>query len=131
MQGRFAQAAAFCEGMNMAKTETTVRNKSSFEKTVKHFTDAVMNGSYTATLEESIDMQAGNAVCAVRTLERYSALGGNRVSMTIVFLSEEGSDETKIVATSTGGGGLVKIVPWGENEFLDTFNQAVRLWKNK
>jgi hypothetical protein len=24
----------FCEGMNMAKTETTVRNKSSFEDTV-------------------------------------------------------------------------------------------------
>ena len=41
--------------------------------------------------------------------------------MTIVFLTDGESDKIQVIATSTGGsGGIFKIVPWGESEFLET-----------
>lgn len=105
----------------MAQYQKKLRTEMPFDEFVKKVTEIVMSKSMSATLEESIDTEIGNTKCAMRTLERYSATGGNRVSMTIVFLTDGESDKIQVIATSTGGsGGIFKIVPWGESEFLET-----------
>ena len=105
----------------MAKYEKTVRSNLSFIDYVEEVTNSVLSKSMSATMEEFVDTTVGNAQCSVRTVERYSASGGNRVSMTMVFLKDGESDDIQVIATSTGGGGgLFKIIPWGENEFLQT-----------
>ena len=112
----------------MARFEATIRVIGDYMSTVGAVTTDVTKGSISATLEEAIDTSAGSTNCSVRTLERYSAMGGNRVSLNIVFLHEEGADEIEMIATCTGGSnGPIKIIPWGENEFLDKLKEILYL----
>ena len=54
----------------MAKLETTVRGD--FSQVLHKITDGILNGSMTATLEDSSDFRSGDARCSVRVFERYS-----------------------------------------------------------
>ena len=63
----------------MAKFETTVNGD--FNEVVKRIEDGILNGSFTASLEETSDFYSGDARCSVRVFERYSYSGSNRVSL--------------------------------------------------
>ena len=73
----------------MAKFEKELWND--FDETLERIQHEILNGSASASLEDSSDFSGENARCSVRIFERYSAMGGNRVSMSVtLFQSGEG-----------------------------------------
>ena len=107
----------------MAKLEKTLNE--SFDSVLRRVDDAVMH-SISATLEDSCDWRTADARCSVRVYERYSYMGGNRVSMNVT-LFQAGNGPVKVCAITSGGSQAMffKINTWGEESFLDTLNSAL------
>ena len=102
----------------MAKIERTLRGN--FSSILTALDNAVINGSFTATYEDGSDVRLGNVRCVTRVYERYSWLGGNRVSLTLTLV---GDGETCHVTVITSGGSqamFFKMNTLGEEAFLDT-----------
>ena len=108
----------------MAKFERTI--KGDFFDILRKIDWTVLNGSFSATLEASSDFSSGAAKCSVRVYERYSAIGSNRVSLSIT-LFQNGEDDIHLSAIAAGGSQAVffKINTWGEDAFL---NEIKRLF---
>lgn len=68
----------------MAKYETMLTG--SFDVVLNALHDGIMNASSTASYEDGSDYRMGSVRCAVRVYERYSAMGGNRVSMAVTLV---------------------------------------------
>lgn len=62
----------------MAKLECELQGN--FQEILAGIERAVLEGSMSASEEDGSDFFAGDCRCAVRVYERYSMLGGNRVS---------------------------------------------------
>ena len=107
----------------MAKLEKTLNE--SFDSVLRRVDDAVMK-SVSATLEDSCDWRTADARCSVRVYERYSYMGGNRVSMNVT-LFQAGNGPVRVCAITSGGSQAMffKINTWGEESFLDTLNSAL------
>ena len=108
----------------MAKLERTLSGD--FNQLIKKIETGILNGSMSATLEDSSDFYSGDARCSVRVFERYSYAGGNRVSMTVT-LFQNGNDEIRLSAITSGGSQAVlfKINTWGEEAFLDKLKEIL------
>lgn len=80
----------------------------------------LIDGSASLTEEESCDYTIEGCRTAVRVYERYSMIGENRVSMTLVLSGYQ--NRLHIFIATTGGSQAVfwKINTWGEESFLDT-----------
>lgn len=102
----------------MAKLERELN--CNFDELLHRIENGIMNGSSTASLEDTSDFVDMNARCSVRVFERYSAMGGNRVSLNITLFQSENSP-VKISAITSGGSQamLFKINTFGESAFLD------------
>ena len=107
----------------MAKLEKTIND--SFDNVLRRVDDAVMK-SISATLEDSCDWHGQNSRCSVRVYERYSYMGGNRVSMNVT-LYQSGDGPVKLCAITSGGSQAMffKINTWGEESFLATLDKAL------
>ena len=107
----------------MAKLEKTLNE--SFDSVLRRVDDAVMK-SVSATLEDSVDWHTTDARCSVRVYERYSYMGGNRVSMNVTVF-QAGNGPVKVCAITSGGSQAMffKVNTWGEESFLDTLNSAL------
>ena len=102
----------------MAKMERTLRGD--FNDILQRIENGIIKGSVSATLEDSSDFSDGSSRCAVRVFERYSALGSNRVSLSVTIF--EGRDGTIRMSAITSGGSqavFFKINTLGEQAFLD------------
>lgn len=77
-----------------------------------------------ASLEEQCDYRTGAARCSVRVFERYSAWGGNRVSMNVT-LFQSGDGPVELCAITSGGSRAMffKIDTLGEESFLATLEE--------
>lgn len=108
----------------MAKFETRVTGD--FYSVVKRIEDGIINGSFTASLEESSDFCSGDARCSVRVFERYSYSGSNRVSLSVTFF-QNNNDEILISAITSGGsqGAFFKLNTFGEEAFLDKIKELL------
>lgn len=108
----------------MAKLERTLTGD--FSQIVKKIENGILNGSMSASLEDSSDFYSGDARCSVRVFERYSYAGGNRVSMNVT-LFQNGNDEIRLSAITSGGSQAVlfKINTWGEEAFLDKLREIL------
>ena len=108
----------------MAKWEHTING--SFEQVLAMVDSAVMGGSVTAELEDGSNFYGKNCRCAVRVYERYSYMGGNRVSMNVTLFQEEGGP-VHISAITAGGSQAMffKLNTFGEEAFLDTLREAL------
>ena len=108
----------------MAKLESRLRGN--FATVLNTLHDQILNGSFSASYEEGSDYQNANGTrVAVRVYERYSYLGGNRVSMNLTLV---GSGEDLFLSVITSGGSqalIFKINTWGEESFLDTIRDTV------
>lgn len=102
----------------MAKLERKLQGN--FDELLKKIENGILNGSMSATLEDSSDFVSGDAKCSVRVFERYSYAGGNRVSMNVT-LFQNGTEDIRLSAITSGGSQaiLFKINTWGEQAFLD------------
>ena len=108
----------------MAKLEKTLSG--SFGRWLEKIQKGILDGSMSASLEESSDFRSGDARCSVRVFERYSYAGGNRVSLTVT-LFQTGDEPIRLSAITTGGSQAVffKINTWGEEAFLDKLRELV------
>ena len=110
----------------MAKLERVVTGD--FDEVLSRLEDAILNGSVSATLEDRSDFTIGPVQVAVRMFERYSALGGNRVALSLTLAGE--GDRLYLTAITAGGSQAMffKINTWGEEAFLDTLRELAQRW---
>ena len=108
----------------MAKLERTLSGN--FDASLRRLDNGIQSGSLSASLEDQSDFHSANARCAVRVYERYSYIGGNRVSMNLT-LFQEGDGPVCLSAISAGGSQAVffKINTFGEEAFLDTLRDLL------
>lgn len=108
----------------MAKLEQTVYGD--FNQILNKIQTGILNGSMSASLEESSDFESGNARCSVRVFERYSWSGSNRVSLTVTLF--QGDDGAIHISAITAGGSqamFFKINTFGEEAFLDKLRELL------
>ena len=101
----------------MAKYEKTLQGN--FEDLLDRLHNDITSGSISATYEDGSDIDIGQIRAAVRVYERYSMLGGNRVSLNITLL---GNGQNLFISAITSGGSqamLFKINTLGEETFLE------------
>ena len=102
-------------------TKRILELKNNFDQILNRIEQGVLDGSMSATLEDRADYRGvDGSRCSVRVFERYSYMGGNRVSMAVTLL---GSGEELFLTAITSGGSqavLFKVNTWGEEAFLDT-----------
>ena len=72
----------------MAIFEKTIRNKN-FDKLLRKLENEIPDSSWSADLEAGSDFKEGDARCSVRVFERYSMMGGNRLSLTLTMFQNE------------------------------------------
>ena len=100
----------------MAKLERTLTGD--FEALLDYLHDGILTGSASASWEDGSDYSGPNFRCAVRVFERYSLMGGNRVSLTLTLVGE--GDRIFVSAIASGGSQamFVKMNTMGEGSFL-------------
>ena len=108
----------------MAKLERVLSEN--FDDLLLRIENGILNGSVSASLEDSSDFQSGDARCSVRIFERYSALGGNRVSLSVT-LFQNGNRPIQLSAITAGGSQAVffKVNTWGEESFLEALENLL------
>lgn len=108
----------------MAKYETYL--KGDFEEILHRLDAGILHGSLSASYEDGSDWSANGVRCAVRVYERYSMMGGNRVSMNLTLI---GTGNTLFLSAITAGGSQAvfwKVNTWGEQAFLDCLTELVQ-----
>lgn len=101
----------------MAKYEKHLTGN--FDEVLNAVTDGVLNGSMSASYEDGSDWTNGTVRCAVRVFERYSYMGGNRVSMNVTLV---GNGRDLFLSAITSGGSqavFFKLNTLGEESFLE------------
>ena len=85
----------------------------------------ILNGSASASFEDGSDYSYNEIRCAVRVYERYSMMGGNRVSLNITLIGN--GNHLFLSAITSGGSQAVffKINTMGEESFLDCVREIV------
>ena len=110
----------------MAKLETHLTG--SFDTVLDQLHQAILDGSLSASYEDGSDCTAGDVRCAVRVYERYSLVGGNRVSLNLTLV---GNGQDLFLSAITSGGSqavFLKLNTIGEESFLaDVSRIAERL----
>ena len=108
----------------MAKFEKVLYGD--FDAILKKVESGVLDGSISASLEESSDFVNGEARCSVRVFERYSYAGGNRVSLSVT-LFKNGDSPIHVSAITSGGSQALffKMNTWGEETFLEKFKEIL------
>lgn len=108
----------------MAKLEQSLSGD--FDEILHRIEEGIINGSMSASLEDSSDFHDTHSRCSVRVFERYSYAGGNRVSLSVtLFQGENGC--IQLSAISAGGSQAVffKLNTWGEEAFLDKLKEIL------
>ena len=108
----------------MAKLEQRVHGD--FTLLLNKIESGILNGSMSASLEDSSDFYSNGARCSVRVFERYSAIGSNRVSLSVT-LFQSVNDDIHISAITAGGSQAMffKINTIGEEAFLDKLRELL------
>jgi len=112
------------EEKGMAKLERTLEGN--FQAILSKIESGIINGSVSASLEERSDFKSGEARCSVRVFERYSYMGGNRVSMSVTLF--QNADGPIYLSAITSGGSqamFFKVNTWGEEAFLDKLLEII------
>ena len=107
----------------MAKYER--RLNGNFDEISMKIENEILAASSSATLEDETWFHSSDSRCAVKVFERYSAFGGNRVSLSVTLFESEG--EIRVSGITSGGSQAVfmKLNTLGEETFLETFKKTV------
>ena len=108
----------------MAKYETKCYKN--FNELLNEIEDGIINGSISATLEDSSDFISNNARCSVRVFERYSYSGGNRLSLTVT-LFQSNNEAINVSCIAAGGSNSIffKTNRFGEQAFLEKIKEIL------
>jgi hypothetical protein len=87
----------------------------------------ICTGSSTATLEDYSNFYSygHGARCAVRVFERYSYLGGNRVSLNITLFEADGRIHLSAITSGGSQAMYLKFNTFGEEAFLKKLIEIV------
>ncbi len=110
----------------MAKLERELTG--SFDRLLDYLHDGILNGSASASWEDSSDYASGPVRVSVRVYERYSIIGSNRVSLNLTLV---GNGPNLFLSAITSGGSqavLFKINTLGEGAFLDCVEELLDQW---
>ena len=91
-----------------------------FNTLLRKLEQEIPDSSWSADLEAGSDFKEGEARCSVRVFERYSMVGGNRLSLTLTMFQNADSP-IRLSAITAGGSQAVffKVNTLGEESFLD------------
>lgn len=108
----------------MAKLEYVLDG--SMDTWLETIENGILNGSASASLEDSSDFYTDLGRCSVRVFERYSWTGSNRVSLNVT-LFQTGSGPISLSAITAGGSQAVlfKMNTYGEEAFLDKLRELL------
>ena len=108
----------------------TVHLTGRFDDLVGYIEEAAAHGSATASLEGREDLTCGNVRCAVRVFERYSFLGGNRLSLGVTVFGTDG--DIQLTAVTSGGSQAMffKVNTFGEGAFLEKFRAQIDAYRS-
>ncbi len=108
----------------MAKLEQVVNGD--FSSIINRIENGIIKGSISASLEDSSNFTDGGSRCSVRVFERFSAFGGNRVSMSVT-LFQAGNGPVHLSAITAGGSQAMffKVNTFGEEAFLDKLRELI------
>lgn len=108
----------------MAKLEYSVRGD--FNQVKDKIKNGILEGSMSASLEDISYLSSGDAKCCVMVFERFSYMGGNRVSLNVTMF-QNGADDISISAITSGGSQAMffKVNTWGEEAFLDKLREIL------
>lgn len=107
----------------MAKWETTVQGD--FQEILSRIEDGILNGSVSASLEDGSDFSTPDARCSVRVFERFSYMGGNRVSLSVTLFESGGNIHLSAITAGGSQAIFFKINTLGENAFLDKLKELL------
>ncbi len=109
----------------MAKIERQINGN--IYRIIDKVENGILNGSASASLEESSFFSSGEAKCAVRVFERYSYMGGNRVSLNVTFFQGSNNSPVFISGITSGGSQAVffKMNTFGEEAFLQKLSEVI------
>ena len=108
----------------MAKLEQIVNRN--FDELLSTIENGIMSGSVSASLEDKSDFISGSARCSVRVFERYSYMGGNRVSLSVtLFQSAEGPVQLSAITSGGSQAMFIKLNTFGEEAFLDKLRELL------
>ena len=111
----------------MAKLERHLTGN--FNALLNYLHNGILNGSASASWEDGSEYDGMNFRCAVRVYERYSFMGGNRVSLNLTLV---GNGPHLFLSAITSGGSqavLFKINTLGEEAFLDKLEELLDAWQ--
>ena len=108
----------------MAIFEKTIRNKN-FDKLLRKLENEIPDSSWSADLEAGSDFKEGDARCSVRVFERFSYMGGNRLSMSVTLFQNDGPICMSAVTAGGSQGVFLKVNTWGEDAFLEKLKELI------
>lgn len=102
----------------MAKLERTVDHWQ-MGCLMQQLEEKILSNSLSANLEAGSDFEDGDARCSVRVFERYSMMGGNRLSLNVTMF-QQGDSPIRLSMITAGGSQAVffKVNTFGEEAFL-------------
>ncbi len=108
----------------MAKFECRISGD--FNMVLNTIEKEILGGSISASLEDGSNYSMNGVRCATRVYERYSFMGGNRVSLNITLMGSE--NELFLSAITSGGSQAVffKLNTFGEEAFLNRIKEVAR-----
>lgn len=107
----------------MAKLERVLEED--FDQLLKRMEDGIVRGSISASLEGQSDFANGAARCSVRVFERYSYMGGNRVSLSVTLFQNGGPVHLSAIAAGGSQAVFEKLNTWGERAFLEKLEELL------
>lgn len=108
----------------MAKLERIINGE--FNQLLKKIEDGILNGSISASLEETSDFCDGYARCSVRVFERFSWAGGNRLSLSVtLFQNAEGPIHLSAITSGGSQALFFKVNTMGEEAFLNKLRELL------
>jgi len=113
----------------MAKYES--RLSGDFYTFLDRLESGILKGSASANIEDGSDYEIGGVRCAVRVFERYSMIGSNRVSLSVVLIGN--GVDLFVTAITSGGSQAVffKINTLGEESFLQRAIDIIEDFKRR
>lgn len=107
----------------MAKWEKQLNGD--FDSILQRIEQGILRGSISASLEASSDFRQGTARCSVRVFERFSYMGGNRLSMSVTLFQNDGPICMSAVTAGGSQGVFLKVNTWGEDAFLEKLKKLI------
>ena len=107
----------------MAKLEKTLT--ADFNSILHKIENGIINGSISASLEDSSDFYIGDTRCSVRVFERYSYTGENRVSLNVTLFGNRDTIHLSAIASGGSQALFFKLNTFGEEAFLDKLREIL------